>query len=107
MGTRDWTGACIDALAMWYLSCSVYRSAGLDPPARWEAPIYYDALTPVQQCTYKGLFDHYDRVCHPYTYYFPTETPAADSPAGDSPAEDSGAVLAGSWIFTALAVVAP
>merc|ERR1711865_458448 len=63
------------------MGCSLYKAAGFCFECHLEPDLYLEAMTVAETLSHTSLFRSPDRVCHPYSYYFPEfakEVPTAE-----------------------------
>lgn len=67
---RTVTKPCYDFMAMFQFSCKTYQVAGY-PDRKYDIEAYYLSMSPAEQGLMMSVFHAQDKVCYPYSYYFP------------------------------------
>jgi len=77
---------CHDNLMASFLSCKLYLQTGVETQiTTFEPKNYRSSLTPAQTILAYTVAESPDRVCHPYTYYYPEGLGEVGSAAGFAP----------------------
>jgi len=71
-GDRLYILSCMDSVVIWYTTCTTYMLSGLgEVIALDDTELYRACLTPIQSFMIYAVGYNFDRVCHPYSYYYP------------------------------------
>lgn len=88
---------CYDISVHWYFSCPVYKVAGIIFDDR-EPAVYNEESSPEENTAHSSFWHTQDKVCHPYSYYFPdfaktssTSTASTASTASEVQSSESSA----------------
>lgn len=64
--------ACYNMVNVYFRECAVYNGVGVNSENEaYETKMYLSALSPDESFSVYGVHTYTDRICHPYTYYFP------------------------------------
>lgn len=99
---RVYTVPCYDNLFLFYSDCQLFS---VEFPITYakEPPLYYGSLTVSETISVETYQLIQDKVCHPYSYFFPS----SNSPAGADSGADSGAAPPSSSDSSSAATWAP
>lgn len=82
---RTHVEACYDLAYVYFRSCPVFRSIGVNSENEaYETKLYLANLSPDESFVVYGVHTYNDRVCHPYSYYFPAAADDTDTDANNS-----------------------
>jgi len=94
---RLYTALCHDSAVLWALSCPTFKAAGMTFGFNMEPPLYMEKLTAVDQIVLHVMEYFPDKVCKPYSYFFPdtaatsnTDTETSETTDGSSETTTSG-----------------
>jgi len=90
-GERLLVGPCFDSLVDWLINnCKLYRVAGYNEDPFFEPESYNSEQTPEESISHTGLQVFPDRMCHPYSYYYPETAKAVDAETIESVCGECG-----------------
>lgn len=112
-GTRTFIIGCYDATWQHLLTCSIYTNSGVTELIVGEEPDHYlNAMSPTQQFVVFGMAYHGERVCLPYSYFFPeyskdssSSTPAGDDGSAPADGDDDSSSLSLALGFFSVALI--
>jgi len=82
--SRAYLTGCYDIFVVYMRQCPVFADGGVEDD-KWEPDGYWAALTADQKMVVRSMGrPSADRICHPYSYYYPT----ADVPASSDASTD-------------------
>jgi len=73
---RLWVVPCYDNIVRYWLTCAVYKQsyAFTYSDGMQDTPTYTDGLSLDQLMGFDGCFTYHDKICNPYSYFFPGST---------------------------------
>jgi hypothetical protein len=89
--TRAVSYGCPDAHMNYWLSCSVYKTVEMFHGYKMEPQHYMDSETHEQKMLQEVAFQASDKVCNPYSYYFPDTAVDSTSTSAASEGSDGSA----------------
>jgi len=89
--TRLWNWPCYDNAILYWMTCAVFRQAYAFQYAigSQDSPIHQNSLSNEEGLTFDGMFSLHDRVCNPYSYYFPDTAGGGGGGDGGKDSKDS------------------
>merc|ERR1712216_282031 len=64
------TTACYDTFVLFYFNCKVFMQAYVNPTIKEPMP-FQEAMSNEETIVHDAVAFLQDRVCHPYSYYYP------------------------------------
>lgn len=98
-GTRLFLACCPDVAARYWLSCKLFKNVAIENQGTqiiMEPAGYLAQMTAEGNLIYTAFTLAPDRVCHPYSYYFPDAAGNDSSDSSDSSGSASGSSSSGS-----------
>lgn len=93
-GERTYVIACFDSVWHWLMTCSVFKTTGVVELVKGEDTLpYLNSLSAVEQFVVFGFQYYGDRVCLPYSYYFPEATGVDPEKPGGEASDDESSVV--------------
>jgi len=90
---RIYMQVCFDNIIHYWLTCTVFKSAYAFSyvAGSQDTPIYQAKLSPEESMSFDAVFTLADRLCHPYSYFFPEtlQGQSASSAATSSTSSDT------------------
>jgi len=90
--------ACFDTFVRYYMDCSVFLSV-YTPASIKEPPAYMAGMSNAETLVHDSVSFLQDKICHPYSYYYPSEAKGGDKTGDDDDDDDSASAA-----FTVAAV---
>lgn len=102
---RQYLYACYDAVYHHYMGCKLYQVDGYKYREPTEPTQYFEASTAAEVNAWNGLYWNGDRVCHPYSYYYPEQAGSGGSESSADPSADSSSPSSYYALFVAVFIV--
>lgn len=83
---------CYDSFYYYFMSCKLYKRSGYTLEGR-ESAKYVDGCTPEENTAWGSLNGLADRVCRPYSYFFPEFSKFSDADQSTSPTSSAAVFL--------------
>jgi hypothetical protein len=106
---RSVTNPCADSFYNHYMGCALYKISGFLWRPKIEPEEYVAALSPAETNALNAFYFVPDRVCHPYSYYYPEtakSSSASDSSMDSESASESASESESSGTHVAIASLA-